>query len=158
MGVFISIGTSLAGLKKLGRKLGIGNDPRKVPDTQIVVNYSQRVNELWERVSGERLPHAGISAYPNVPKGPGGDPAVNIEEIIRQANLLVEEAFNQIQLKKRASANPFFSNRAGGIIGLMERMADARRRSNPLSRYFGELSPTTKTVAAGAATWFLLRR
>lgn len=140
--------TAFTGITKLGSKLfgGIGPDPRKVPDTQMVEKGQRVLNDLWYKVSGEQLPLFGITAYPNVPYGAAGNPNVNIDEIIMQGNAIIQEVYNAMQ-RPESRQNTFFTNPGSGVMMLFQKVKNARAQA-PVGITAGLL--TEPIIGAGA--------
>jgi len=138
-----------------------GPDPRNVPDTQLTEAMEIVLNQLWFKVSGEQLPtscdpgRCGAqrvaifqpSAYPNVPNGSTGDPNVDIDQAIAQANALISDSRQRL-LRPASRSNPAFTQNP--ILLLLNRVRDARL--NPATAATAVL-PASSAAVAALPTW-----
>jgi hypothetical protein len=120
------VGPAIAGIIGLVTSIfHIGPDPRNRPDTIAIETGLQAVNGLWYQISGEALDgitcqappgdmgkhHCSMlgSKYPNVPAGPGGNPAMDPLAVQQQ----IDQVFAQTKaalLKSSSAKNLWFTD------------------------------------------------
>jgi len=149
-----------------------GSDPRKVPDTQVTEATQIALNNLWFQISGEQLPsncvpgqcgaqHVAIfqnSAYPNVPYGPLGNPAADIDVAINTAEQIINGAMARLQ-RPQSRNNPEFT--ANDILALLEKVKAARQDAqthavSAPSAGGQSLAPAGAAVASGGIPGWLV--
>ncbi len=130
----VAIATAIAALASK-----FGPDPRNVPDTQNLESAQIALNKLWYEVSGEELPYNctpglcgkqgvmifAVSQYPNVPYGAAGNPAVNIDNAIQQAEGIISYAYSLMQ-KPDSRNSPMFSGGGTRHVELLRKVKAAR--------------------------------
>jgi hypothetical protein len=139
----VGIASLIMGLVKLFKFHG---DPRDPLDAGAVEAGTVACYNIWYLVSGEALAGAGFpennvknpatwslrsSAYPNVPKGPRGDPNADIDQAIQGVQDVVAQVQSQLvdpnsEHYKKSLQNPFFTNGGAGVIPLLEKVKAAR--------------------------------
>lgn len=135
-------------LPSIAKLFKFGYDPQKLGDTAITEGAQVAMNQAWYSLTGEALNgvnrtaqpgsygDAGIaifspSAYPNVPKGPTGDPSVDVDGLIATVQQGLAQA--RSRLIRPESAAGFDAN-AKRILGLMQRVKEARAQLGPIER------------------------
>lgn len=131
----------------LSNMFKFGYDPQKLGDTALTEDAQAKMNQAWHALTGEALNgvnrsaeagkygDAGIaifspSAYPNVPKGPAGDPAIDVDLLV--TNMRAYLAKVRAGLKRPESAAGFDAN-AKRMLGLMQRVKEARAALGPIA-------------------------
>lgn len=111
-------------------------NPQRDHDRNLADQVTEVGFAVWQAVSGEdrRSIKAGTSTlvgpdrgsnYPNVPKGPGGNLNVNIDDALAQVNSSINTAVSQLALETSKS-NPAFANGAGGALALLNAVKQYR--------------------------------
>lgn len=123
----------------VGKVFGFGPSPWNVPDTIVTEQVQIEANKIWNVISGENLPTQcdpgrcgkqkvfifAASAYPNIPFGPRGNPAIDVDEAISAVQNLMAQGLAQLH-RKESKKNPVFTNGASGLVARLEEMKRAR--------------------------------
>ena len=135
-------------LPSISKLFKFGYDPQKLEDTAITEGAQVAMNRAWHALTGEALDgvnrtaqpgqygDAGIaifspSAYPNVPKGPAGDPSVDVTGLIATVQQGLAQARSRLA---RPESSAGFDANAKRMLGLMQRVKEARAALGPFER------------------------
>ncbi len=139
-----------------------GYNPQKLHDTQVVEAAQMAFNLIWFQVTGEALDGIreiappgqygaqhkqlfGQSQYPNVPAGPLGDPAIDIDTAISSATLTFRDAASTMQ---RPESIPNIQGNYDALINLLNRVKEARKAAGPLASIDQLMPPAVRTAVA----------
>lgn len=131
----------------LSNMFKFGYDPQKLGDTALTEDAQAKMNQAWHALTGEALNgvtrtaepgkygDAGIaifspSAYPNVPKGPAGDPAIPVDLLVTNMRAYLDKARSGLQRPESAAG---FDANAKRMLGLMQRVKEARAALGPIA-------------------------
>jgi len=136
-------------LPLLTKYLNFGYNPRKLNDTAITEAVKGSLNVLWYNLTGEALngvhrtaepgqygaQHIALftgSQYPNVPYPAGPADAGLIQQVIAQAQQIIAQGRSNLVRQESYQGYDFNANY---MLGLMQQVADARARENPLAEF-----------------------
>lgn len=134
----------------------------KLHDTAVVEAAQEAFNVIWYEVSGEAIDgvreltqpgqygRAGIglfraSQYPNVPDGPAGNPAVDLDRAMESARATYDEAARA--MKRRQSVDNLRGN-FDRVMDLLGRVKQARQTQLPEP---GSLTVNAAPTSSGRA-------